>query len=278
MKTMIVVMASSCYAEPPPGMRLYCMNGGFVDADKSSFTAGRDVGKIINVPVPMYLIDHPKGLVLFDTGMNPKIAHDPEAHWGPTAQAIPPQMKPSEAADKQVQALGYKLEDVKFVALSHMHLDHAGGMTLFPNATFIVRKTELQTAWWPEPYQRPVYILEDYLASRGYNYMELDDTEDYDIFGDGSLILVDTKGHVQGHQSLIVNLPKSGMIILAADAAIMMENVDELVLPGIVWNPSLALDALEKLRLMREKYGAKVFTSHDPDVWQTIKQAPEYYD
>lgn len=58
-----------------------------------------------------------------------------------------------QRVDRQMARLGYKPEDVKYVILSHMYVDHVGGMTLFPHATFIVRKEELRMAWWPETYE-----------------------------------------------------------------------------------------------------------------------------
>ena len=264
-------------AVPPADMKLYAMSSGTLDLDKGWLTAGRDMGKFITIPVPMFLIDHPKGLVLYDTGMHPDVSVDALKYWGPVAKVFIPHMKPGQAIDKQLIKLGYKPQDVKYVILSHMHLDHAGGMTLFPNATFIVRKAELQTAWWPESFQRGAYMLKDFQDTRGYNYIEIGN-EDYDVFNDGSLISINTQGHTQGHQSLIVNLPKSGMIVLTGDSCYMMENLNQRVVPGIVWDPVLAVKAIDKLRWLRANKGAFIITGHDSDAWNEVKHAPAYYN
>jgi len=272
----ILLLTSVALAGPPAGMKMYAMSSGTLDLDKSWLTAGRDMGKWITIPVPMFLIDHPKGVLLYDTGMNPQVAVGALKYWGPVAKVFIPHMKPEQAIDKQIKALGYKLSDVKYVALSHMHLDHAGGMTCLPDATFIVRKAELQTAWWPESFQRGAYILKDFQDTRGYKYMELGN-EDYDVFGDGSVVLIDSKGHTQGHQSVVVTLPKSGKFVLTGDSCYMKENIDERVVPGIVWDPVWAIKTIDKMRELRKR-GAHVIVGHDPDAWEEVKHAPAYYD
>jgi len=273
----ILLLTSVALAGPPAGMKMYAMSSGTLDLDKGWLTAGRDMGKWITIPVPMFLIDHPKGLFIYDTGMHPQVAVDALKYWGPVAKVFIPHMKPSQAIDKQIKALGYKLSDVKYVALSHMHLDHAGGMTLLPDATFIIRKAELQTAWWPESFQRGAYMLKDFQDTRGYKYIELGD-EDYDVFGDGSVVLIDTKGHTQGHQSTVVTLRKSGKIVLTGDSCYMMENLNDRVVPGIVWDPVCAVKAIDKLREMRAREGAFIITGHDSDAWKQVKHAPKYYN
>jgi len=272
----IFLLTSVALAGPPAGMKMYAMSSGTLDLDKSWLTAGRDMGKWITIPVPMFLIDHPKGLFIYDTGMHPQVAVGALKYWGPVAKVFIPHMKPEQAIDKQIKVLGYELSDVKYVALSHMHLDHAGGMCLLPHATFIVRKAELQTAWWPESFQRGAYILKDYQDTRGYKFIELGN-EDYDVFGDGSVVLIDSKGHTQGHQSVVVTLPKSGKFVLTGDSCYMKENIDERVVPGIVWDPVWAIKTIDKMRDLRKR-GAHVIVGHDPDAWKEVKHAPAYYE
>ena len=88
------------------------------------------------------------------------------------------------------------------VIMSHLHIDHAGEMTSFPKAQFIVRTSELSYGWWPSMHQRYTYAFNDLKDTRFYNYLELPDIVDFDLFQDGSLICIATPGH----QSLIVKL------------------------------------------------------------------------
>ena len=249
-------------------MKLYVFESAKMHVPDRGMMSGRPSGVPVTIPVPFYLIDHPKGLALFDTGM--KLDNWP-SHYRPDGDQRPDQM-----IDLQLANIGYKPDDIKYVIMSHLHLDHAGGMPLFPKSTFIVRKSELRAAWWPEAFQVH-YIFDDYKDTRGFNYMELDDTEAFDVFQDGSVICIDTKGHSQGHQSLVVNLPNSGKFVLTADAAAMAEILDEGVLPSVAWNAEEALRSLRKVQHMKRE-GATVLMAHDPDQWATTRLAPEYYE
>lgn len=274
----ISTLASNAAAGPPEGMKMYAFTCGTVKMDKSWITAGRGMGQIVDIPVPMFLISHPKGLVIFDTGMHPDVAEDALKYYGiaPFVNDIQPVMKPDWAINRQIEKLGFRLEDVKYVILSHLHFDHAGGMTLFPNSTFILREEELRSAWWPESYLRG-YSYKDYKDTREYKFIRLGD-EEYDVFGDGALICIDTKGHTPGHQALILNLPNSGMIVLTGDACYTRENLEERIVPGILWNPGLAIKAIDRFKFFQERYKAYIITGHDSDGWEKVKKAPEYYD
>ena len=249
-------------------MKLYVFESAKMHVPDRGMMSGRPSGVPVTIPVPFYLIDHPKGLALFDTGM--KLDNWP-SQYRPDGDQRPDQM-----IDLQLANIGYKPDDIKYVIMSHMHLDHAGGMPLFPKSTFIVRKSELRAAWWPERFQVH-YIFDDYKDTRGFNYLELDDTEAFDVFQDGSVICIDTKGHSQGHQSLVVNLPNSGKFVLTADAAAMAEILDEGILPAVAWNAEEALRSLRKVQHMKRE-GAIVLMAHDPDQWAATKLAPEYYE
>jgi N-acyl homoserine lactone hydrolase len=249
-------------------MKLYVFESAKMHVPDRGMMSGRPSGIPVTIPVPFYLIVHPNGLALFDTGM--KLDNWPAQYRKDGDQ------RPEQMIDKQLATIGYTPDDVKYVIMSHLHLDHAGGMPLFPKATFIVRKSELKAAWWPESFQLH-YIFDDYKDTRGFNYLELDDTEAFDVFQDGSVVCIDTKGHSQGHQSLIVNLPKSGRFVLTADAAAMAEILDEGILPAIVWNAEEALRSLRKVQHLKRE-GATVLMAHDPDQWSTVRLAPEYYE
>jgi N-acyl homoserine lactone hydrolase len=246
-------------------MKLYIFESAIIHPAPGTVLAG-EVPE--SIPVMFYLIVHPKGLALFDTGMNLE-------NW-PLPYKKDGEQRSEQMIDAQLAKLGYTPDDIAYVIMSHLHMDHAGGMALFPNATFIVRKAELKAAWWPEPFQW-TYAFADYKDTRGYKFVQLDDHEDFDVFLDGSVVCIDTKGHTQGHQSLIVNLPKSGKTVLTADAADMADNLDDGHLPGVYWNGEETLRAIVKIQHLRRE-GALVMMAHDPEQFKALKIAPEYYE
>lgn len=271
-----LTVAAPVQAQSPEGMKLYITSSGDLNLDQGWLTAMTNHGNRIDVPVPMYIIDHPQGLVVFDTGMNIAVVPDNGAeYWGPVAGAFTPTMSREQGIDRQLRRIGKSVEDVRFVIHSHLHLDHAGNIGMFPNATHIIRKAELQNAWWPERFQRAAYVMDDFKVTRELNIIEL--TRDLDLFGDGSVELIDTKGHTKGHQSLIVRLPNSGTMILASDAAYMAENLQGTV-PGIVWNVEYAMDAIERMKLIRDIEGGKIILSHSAEMHSQLRQLPQYYD
>ena len=94
-------------------MRLYVFSSGWLTLDKSGLQTGA-TGKI-TVPVAFFLIKHPKGNVLFDTGNNDKIITDP-TYWGPLATALDPGRSPDVAIDAQLDKIGVKPADINYVA------------------------------------------------------------------------------------------------------------------------------------------------------------------
>ncbi len=255
-------------------VKLYQVASGVIQMDKGWLTAMHDVGKIIKVPVSMFIIDHPRGLTLYDTGNNVAVSDGKcESHWGKLCSAFLPIQKREEVIDKQLEKLGYKVEDVKYVILSHMHLDHAGNMEMFPNATHVVQKEELKTAWWPEKFQAGAFVLGDYDDARNFKYLQL--TGDFDLFGDGSVIVLDTKGHTQGHQSVQVKLKNTGTILLSGDAIYTPEN-EAGVVPGISWNANESMQSIDRLKMIRDATQGQIWFSHDADQYSQHKHDAAY--
>jgi len=257
------------------GVKLYQVTSGYLDLDKGWLTAMRDVGTRIKIPVAMYIIDHPRGLVVFDTGMADDVSGDGcAAYWGEgLCGAFTPNMSREEVIDKQLEKFGFSTDQVKYVIYSHFHLDHAGNIELFPNATHVVQKAELKTAWWPEKFQRAAFVLKDYDETRGYNFMEL--VGDFDLFGDGAITVLDTKGHTQGHQSVRVRLPKTGTLILAADAVYTAEN-EAGVIPGITWNTYESMRSIDRLKQIRDAENGQIWYSHGLEQYNEHKHDAAY--
>ena len=224
--------------------------------------------KQITIPVSMWILKHPKGVVVIDSGNNVAIS-DSDAnckkYWAAgSCDFLKPSQKRSDVIDMQLKKLGLSADDVKVLITSHTHLDHGGNMGMFPKAIHVVQKKEMYQGWWPEKFQgRAVngsFILADINAARDYNYLELDG--DYDLFGDGSVQIISTPGHTIGHQSVKVKLPKSGTIIVSQDAIWMQENLDGYV-AGLNFSVQAYTNSVNKLKMMADLEGAKILMVHD---------------
>ena len=133
--------------------RLWALPGAMMVGRRPVFENGvvRLGTEPVVAPCPSYLIEHPKGLVLFDTGLSPRGIDDPDAYFGILAQLYKMQFTADLAVDAQLRELGYSLDEISYVVPSHLHFDHAGGLYLFPDATLFVGVGELSYAYWPPP-------------------------------------------------------------------------------------------------------------------------------
>ena len=277
-------LAAGASAASPEGMKLYVFSSGPLTIAKAALQTGA-TGKI-TVPVAFFLIKHPKGNILFDTGNNDKIITDPD-YWGPFVKALDPGRSPDIAIDAQLAKINVKPSDIKYVVLGHFHVDHAGNIGKFLDSTFVYQRDEIKNAFWPAYGFATFFITGDFSMLRNsvggsmpakYKTIELEG--DLDLFGDHSIEIHRTVSHTPGSQMVVVRLPKSGTAVLTSDAVYLQENLDKNILPSIgsVYNPPGMLDAYAWVRRVRDSEGASVFMAHDPDGFKAQKHSPEFYE
>jgi N-acyl homoserine lactone hydrolase len=230
----------------------------------------KEKAREVTIPINMWVIDHPKGLVIFDTGNNVAISDGKcKSHWvAGLCDFLKPSQKRADVIDEQIKRLGYAPDKVKAVITSHSHLDHIGNIKLFPNAVHVLQRKELYQAWWPEKFQRDgAFVMGDFDGpARDFNYLELEG--DYDLFGDGSIIVLSTPGHTLGHQSLKVKLASGQTIIMAQDAIWFKENMEGYP-AGLNYSVKDYNNSVQRLKMIRDLENAELFFGHDPDQFST---------
>ena len=230
----------------------------------------------IKIPINMWILDHPKGLVVYDTGNNVAISNgNCSSHW---VQGLCDFLKPDQTRDdvidRYLERLGYSADDVKIVITSHSHLDHIANIEMFPNAIHVIQKIELYQAWWPEKFQRSgAHVLADYDDARDFDYFALEG--DYDLFGDGSVMVYFTPGHTLGHQSVKVQLPNTGTVILSQDAIWMEENLEGHP-AGLNYSILDYFHSVERLTRMRDLENAHLWFGHS--IKQYEEMGERWYD
>jgi len=252
-------------------MRLYAFHGGGERGDMAIFDPfDPAVGTKVDIPYFFYLIQHPEGNVLFDTGGHPALIDRPRARLGAAADTFELMMRSGDDVVSKLATLGLAPGDIQHVILSHLHYDHAGGIEFFPHATCYVQHAELVFAHWPAIYQRAIYVRADF--DHPVHWRELTGT--YDLFGDGRLLIFPTPGHTPGHQSLLVRL-ETQSIILVADAAYLPKNIEERVLPAICWSPDAMVASWERIEELQRQYHASLIFTHDLGFRDKTRIAPE---
>jgi LDH2 family malate/lactate/ureidoglycolate dehydrogenase/glyoxylase-like metal-dependent hydrolase (beta-lactamase superfamily II) len=220
-----------------------------------------DGARMVYGPYLLYLVEHPHGRVLVDTGLHTK--------WQSTGDG----RIEVEEADDVVSVLaraGVAPEQVEHVVASHLHYDHAGGLRFFPHATVWVQAAELRFAYAPAVYQRELYDRDDF--DHPLRWRELDGG--HDVFGDGAVTIIPTPGHTPGHQSVCVELP-SGLLVLAADASYLDATMRARRLPGVVWNPDAMVASWVALEKLESDHGARLIFTHELEFRTMIQLAPE---
>src|SRR5215831_18633536 len=229
-------------AAGPAGMKLYAFSSGGLTIAKSALQSGAPSTQV-TVPVGFFVVVHPKGNFLFDTGNNDKIITDP-SYWGPFIKGLTPERGPDVAIDTQLKKINLTPYDIKYVAVGH----------------------EAGTAG---PYiPGDVACLRNDLGEALPNKFKMEQlTGDLDLYNDGSIVIKRWPGHTPGSQMAIVRLPKTGTVILTSDNVYFSENVTKNLLPDIslAYNPPGILGAYEFIRSMQGREGASFMTAHDLD-------------
>lgn len=265
----VVAVIAGCSSPPvrqATGIqRLYILNcGEGVAGDISRWSPGVNVGQSMAFSDSCYLIQHAQGWLLWDTGVDDAIAamHDGLAPTDPKAIYW---RRPKTLAS-QLEEIGVRPADIKYVAISHSHPDHIGNVELFPRAMLLVQKAEYR---WPGANNAPRF-------QPGHPVTELEG--DKDVFGDGSVTILSTPGHTPGHQSLLVKLPKTGAIVLSGDAVHFRSNWDNRRVPTLNFDKDKTLASMQRIADLLVKENAQLWINHDKAQRDTLKLSPAYYE
>lgn len=248
-------------------LKLYAMTCGHLTGQLGHMMEGGE-GEVV-LPIPAYLIEHPKGMALFDTGMHPDCQADPLARLGPDLPRLFRfDYRPGEEIAARLRAIGRDPARIDFIVNSHFHFDHVGGNAQIPNATMVVQRAEWEAAREPEVAARHGYNSRDF--DLGHRLRKIEG--EHDLFGDGRVVCLPTHGHTPGHQSLRLRLG-SGDVVLAGDACYFCRTLRERRLPKRVHDRAAMLASLDRLALL-ETAGARIFFGHDIGFWKNVPQAP----
>jgi glyoxylase-like metal-dependent hydrolase (beta-lactamase superfamily II) len=229
-----------------------------------------DAGTKVYNPYFMYVVTHPRGTVLFDTGAHPDLGTNPESRLGDAAADFDVRLGPDDHIERRLATIDLTPRDIDVVVASHLHFDHAGGLGWLAHAPILVQREELAFARNPPVYQELIYVQADF--GMELNWRELDG--DHDVFGDGRVTVISTPGHSRGHQSLLVRLGGQTVFLLA-DAAYLLGKLRARRLPGVLWSPDAIIATWDRVEEIERRERALLMTTHELDFQTSVRLAPD---
>lgn len=249
-------------------MKLYVLYAGdIICRDVSQLNEGFPETGEIELANPIFLIQHPKGWVLWDAGLSDELVHQPE---GIEAWIFHLQMK--KTVLEQLNEIGVKPDEIQYFAFSHIHNDHTGNANYFTSAKLIMQEKEYDIAFNKE--KKP-FNYDDYKELETSKAIKLNG--DYDLFGDGTVRFIATPGHTAGHQSLLLKLEETGYILISGDISYYGKNYRQKGIPTFNTNKAESLTSIEKVKKLVKEYDAQLWIQHDKGHFETLKLSPEYY-
>lgn len=266
-------------AVAPRSVRLYVFDGGTLESDPARYHLTKEDVGATQLSVGMYLIVHPKGVLMWDTGAVP------DADWTPTESPVQRRIVLPDKQERfvtirsplvaQMKALGYSPADVTHLALSHEHWDHTANSNAFAGATWLVRQVERDAMFVEKPVgavQRATY------ASLETSRTVVVTADEHDVFGDGTVVLKAAAGHTPGHQVLYVKLARTGGVVLSGDLYHYPQERTLGRLPTFEFNEAQTRAARQAVEAFLTRTRAQLWIQHDFVAHAKLKKAPEYYE
>ena len=262
---LVVTIAATLTASPSANglKRMYVLDcGRLLAKDQSRWTPGVNVGQPRELSNNCYLLQHERGMLLWETGVPDSVVEQKSGVTSPNGAVV---WFRDKTLASQLESLGIKPNDITYVAMSHTHGDHVCNVRAFAKSKIMMQKLEYEVAM----------NATSKLLSDDQNVEML--SGDRDVFGDGSVTIISTPGHTPGHQSLLVKLPKTGALILTGDLVHFKYMWDNKVVPPFNFHNQQSLASIERVVKLIAEHKAQLWIGHDQDMTAKIDRAPKFY-
>ena len=270
---MVLALTTGTGLAATRGPRLYVLDCGDIKPmDPTLFGLKKEeIAGDGSFVTPCYLVVHRKGTLVWDVGQVP----DAQIPGDGTEVVVQDLLKARRKLVPQIEALGYKVSDITYLAMSHYHLDHTANANLFAGSTWIVQQAEYDAMFGAREFAiRDSSSYDKLKESRRITL----NNEDHDVFGDGTVVIKTAPGHTPGHQMLFLKLKHFGPLLLEGDLYHLPEERTLDRVPTFDFDAAMTRATRVKTEAFLKKTGATLWIQHDPPTNAKLKKAPEFYD
>jgi glyoxylase-like metal-dependent hydrolase (beta-lactamase superfamily II) len=273
-----LAFAGSAQNKAPATPRLYVFDGGVLASETARYRLTDADVEEISLSVASFLLVHPRGVLLWDAGAVADHERGGDVGFEQRILRRDKQerfVKLAPTLVSQLASAGYKPSDVTYLALSHYHWDHTADANLFAGSTWLVSKIEHDLMFSADP---PGGSRPETFSALKNSKTVLITTADYDVFGDGSVVIKQAPGHTEGHSVLYVKLAKTGPIVLSGDLYHYPAERRLGRLPTFDTNEEQTKASRANIEAFLKRTGAQLWIQHDLVGFRKLKLAPQYYD
>ena len=252
-------------------VKLYSFDGGTVVVNTLGLFSQDETykGQSKEFADAFYVIQHPKGNLMWDAGLPESLIGLPEPYTSPDGAFT---VSRKDSVLNQLKQIGMTPDDFEYISLSHTHFDHSGHANVFKNATWLVQKDEYDFVTGEEVQEKNPDM---YNAIKDLKNIKKIDG-DYDVFGDGTVVLKYMPGHTPGHQALFLDLKEHGPLLLSGDLYHFYENREYKRIPIFNYDVRQTRESMKKFEAFAQEKEAKVYLQHQKDDFNKMPKAPEY--
>lgn len=258
--------------EVEPGIKLYAFDGGTVNANKLELFSQDTTytGQSKEFADAFYVIVHPKGTLMWDAGLPESLVGMAEPYTSPDGAFT---VSRKDSVVNQLATIGMTPEDIDFLALSHTHFDHIGHANEFTGSTWLVQEKEYDFVTSEDTQKNNVDI---YNSIKNLTKIKKIANTDYDVFGDGTVVMKFMPGHTPGHQVLYLDLAEYGPLLLSGDMYHFCENREFRRVPIFNFDVAQTKESMAAFESFADEKGAKVYLQHSKEDFEKLPKAPNY--
>lgn len=278
----LMAATMACAEQPQPavgsstpasetGIKLYVLDCGRIEMENGMlFSDSFDYdGKPLKLVDSCYAIKHPKGVLVWDTGLSDGLVGKAEPV---NPEGTPLFLSKTTTLTDELAKAGLSPADVTHVGISHMHFDHSANAELFTNAMLLVSQAD-----YDYTYSKPTPFGFDPSTIDGFEADKINKlTGDHDVFGDGSVTILAMPGHTPGHQALKVELANEGTVLLSGDLYHLRPNFEKQIVPRLQTNRADYIASFDRMERILKVTNARLIIQHDKGDFEALPKAPEF--